>query len=253
MTHDTAQLAADLRAEFGQPSPMLDAVAEMDPAIARAYIGLSRATRVRGSLTPIERALISMAVSASVCDLKPDHTRLAMAEALAKGASREMICEVLELASVLGIHAFIPGVQILIERAGGFAAFKAAQSPERIAAAEAAAAKFAAARGMISEIWMANCLVSPDFVSAYADYSSVPWKTTHLPGKIKEFVYVAIDLAPTHRDIGGATFHMEKARRDFGATEDEILEVIEIVGLVGFQTNMMALPILREELARLAV
>lgn len=106
-------------------------------------------------------------------------------------------------------------------------------------------------REEVGDVWEANCLLAPDFVAAYAKYSGVPWKSTALPGKIKEFLYVTIDLSPTHVDIGGATHHARVAVDKFGATFDEIMEALEIIGMVGFQTQMMALPILKEELKRI--
>jgi alkylhydroperoxidase/carboxymuconolactone decarboxylase family protein YurZ len=72
-----------------------------------------------------------------------------------------------------------------------------------------------------------------------------------LPSRIKELIYVAIDLSPTHVDTGGATFHLKLAVEKYDASFDEVMEVLEIIGLFGFQTHLMALPILKEELARL--
>lgn len=243
-------LIDELTAVFGQADPAFAAVAEMDPAIARAFLGLARASTVRGALEPKYRALVSLALSASVTHLKDRHTRIHMADALRKGATAAEICEVLELASVLGIHGFIPGVQILVERFGGLEGLRASMTPEQLAAAERAKAHFLARRGFMGDVWEANCLIAPSFVEAYADYSGVPWSTSALPPKIKEFIYVAIDLSPTHGDVGGATFHLNQAMDIHGATLAEVLEVLETIGLMGFQTHLMALPILKEELAR---
>jgi alkylhydroperoxidase/carboxymuconolactone decarboxylase family protein YurZ len=249
-TEAKRSVAEALAEAFGRHDPSFEAIAEMDPAIGEAYLGLAKATEKRGALAPKHRALISLCLSATPTHLQEKYTRIHMADAIAKGATHAEICEVLELASVLGIHGFIPGVQMLLAKFGGIEGMKKMLPPAQLARAEQAKAKFLEARGYMGAVWEANCLMAPDFVEAYATYSGVPWKTSALPGKIKEFIYIAIDLSPTHGDIGGATFHMNAAMDRHGATLDEIMEVFEIIGLVGFQTHMMALPILKEELAK---
>ncbi|MFT3752512.1 MAG: carboxymuconolactone decarboxylase family protein [Paludibacter sp.] len=247
---DTAALVRQLEDIFGQADPAFGAVAELDPEISAAFINMAQVTAQRGALAPKYRALISMCLSASVTHLKEKHTRMHMAHALKLGATKAEICEVLELASVLGIHGFIPGIQILVQEMGGLQQIKAMATPAQHQAAEDAKAFFLAARGYMGDIWEANCYLAPAFVKAYATYSGVPWKSQALPGKIKEFIYIAIDLSPTHGDIGGATFHMNASMSKHGATLDEVLEVLELIGLMGFQTHLLSLPILKEELTR---
>jgi alkylhydroperoxidase/carboxymuconolactone decarboxylase family protein YurZ len=249
-TDERKALARRLAETFGRDDASFAAVAEMDPAIGEAYIGMSQATEKRGALEPKYRALISLSLSATPTHLQEKYTRIHMADAIAKGATHEEICEVLELASVLGIHGFIPGVKMMLERLGGIEGAKKALGPQALERAARAKQKFLEARGYMGDVWEANCLLAPDFVEAYATYSGVPWKTSGLPSKIKEFIYIAIDLSPTHGDIGGATFHMNAAMDHHGATIDEVMEVFELIGLVGFQTHMMALPILKDELEK---
>jgi alkylhydroperoxidase/carboxymuconolactone decarboxylase family protein YurZ len=249
-TGDRDALASALAEAFGRDDASFDAIAEMDPAIGRAYLGLAEATEKRGALEPKHRALISLALSATPTHLQERYTRIHMADAIAKGATHAEICEVLELASVLGIHGFIPGVKMMMERLGGIEGARKKLPAKQLERAEEAKKKFLAARGYMGDVWEANCLMAPDFVEAYATYSGVPWQTSALPSKIKEFIYIAIDLSPTHGDVGGATFHMNAAMDHHGATIDEVMEVFELIGLVGFQTHMMALPVLKDELEK---
>lgn len=246
-----SSLSKRLAEELEGDGPLYDVLAEMDPNAAETYILLSQASKKDGQLTAKERALINIAIAASVCDLKESHTRHWIAAALKHGASKEEIQEVLELTSVLGIHGLIPGVQIMVEKAGGLAAFKAAASPERRRAAEEAAALFSKLRGIaVSPVWEANCYACPDLVTAYARYSSVPWQTNALPPKVKEFVYIAIDLSPSHLEISGAAAHINTVQQKYGASDEEIYEVFKLIALVGYQTQILALPILKQELAR---
>lgn len=236
---------------FGEHIDAHIAVAELDPKISEAFVNLAETTKNRGQIEPKYRELISMALAASCTHLAADRTRVHMRHALKLGATKEEICETLELISVLGIHGVIPGAQIISRMLGGLSKMVSDASPEKLARAKDVRDVFFKARGQSGDIWETNFLLFPDFTEAYAQYSGTPWKTSALPGKIKEFMYVAVDLSPTHGDVGGAEFHMKTSLESHGATMEELLELIEIIGLFGFQTQLMALPILQEELDRI--
>lgn len=253
MTPDTARLAADLEAVFGVPDPSFPVIAAQDPQIAATYVELARAANVGNPLDARERALIHVALNASVVHLHAPLVRLWIRAALGAGATAGEIREVLQLTSVLGIHGTIPGTQILQQAAGGYDTAREGLGEADRIAADRAAETFRARRGALTPAWQTNCLYVPGLVEAYAAYSAVPWDTSHLSGKMKELVYVAIDLAPNHVHLAGATVHMTKARQNHGCTEAEIVGVLKLIALMGFQTHMLALPILAEELARAAV
>ena len=100
-------------------------------------------------------------------------------------------------------------------------------------------------------IWETLLKLSPDFFKAYLDLSSVPWKTGVLEPKIKELIYVAIDIATTHLFLSGTRIHMRNALKH-GATKDEIMEVIALVSICGMHSATEGVPILVEELDRFA-
>ena len=108
--------------------------------------------------------------------------------------------------------------------------------------------KFIAARGYWSEgIWEPVLKLDPDFFEAYLNFSAVPWKKGILPPKIKELIYVAIDASTTHLYEPGLRQHISNALK-YGATKEEIMEVFELVSVLGIHTCTMGVPILMEEL-----
>lgn len=250
MCGEAAKLAEELAAALGYLDEDVLAVCELDPVIARCYIELAAAVAKRKVLDAKTRSLINIALSASVTDLKEKYTRIHIARALRLGATREEICEVLQLTSVLGIHGFIPGAQMLLKSLGGLEAYKQTLSGAQLADAESAKAEFLAARGDMTPIWETNAYLSPDLTAAYARYSGAPWKGSALPAKVKQFIYIAIDLAPSHLELLGAATHIDYATKKHGATTEEILAILELIVLVGFQSQLLALPILKEELAK---
>ncbi|MFF3872879.1 carboxymuconolactone decarboxylase family protein [Streptomyces sp. NPDC001978] len=69
-----------------------------------------------------------------------------------------------------------------------------------------------------------------------------------LEPKAKELVHCAFDAAASHLYVPGLKLHMRNALRH-GATTEEIMEVLEIAGVIGIHTATVAAPILAEELA----
>ncbi len=242
-------LADELAAALGIAHPALAVLARMDPPLAREFARMARAIQGANALSAKDQALIQIAVNAALMHRNTEMVRAHIAAALHEGASAGEIREVLQLTAVLGIHGTIPGVLILTEAEGGIEAIRASATPERQARAAAAHAAFEAKRGFLTPAWQACTWFVPDLVAAYAGFSGVPWATTHLSVKMKELVYVAIDLLPQHVHVEGTRVHMQKARAA-GASDAEIVSVVQMIALLGVQTPMLALPILEEELAK---
>lgn len=66
---------------------------------------------------------------------------------------------------------------------------------------------------------------SPQFLEAYVAFQSAPTRSGLLPAKLREFIYVAIDLSVNHMYERGGRRHMEHALKA-GATPDELLQVV---------------------------
>lgn len=70
-----------------------------------------------------------------------------------------------------------------------------------------------------------------------------------LEPKVKEMVYVAFDAAATHLYVPGLKLHLRNAVR-LGATTEELVEVLEIVSVIGIHAATVGVPILADELRR---
>ena len=93
--------------------------------------------------------------------------------------------------------------------------------------------------------------LDPDFFEAYAQFSAVPWQAGPLEPKVKELVLCAIDAAATHLYQPGMKLHMRNALRH-GATQEEIMEVLEIASAIGIHGTLIAASLLEESFAALA-
>lgn len=218
---------------------------ELDPDFFEACLALVAAPARSGALEPKVRELVSLAVDAAATHLYTPGIRTHVRRALTLGASKDEIMEVLELTSTLGIHACNIGVPILVEEleAAG-AAVERALSPRQ----EALKAEFTAKRGYWNPFWDDLLALDPDFFEAYTAFSSVPWVKGTLEPKVKELVYTAFDVAATHLYAPGLRQHIRNALA-YGATKEEIMEVIEIASALGIHACGVGVPILLEEAA----
>ena len=87
---------------------------------------------------------------------------------------------------------------------------------------------------------------------AFLEFGSVAWKKGYLPPKVKEFIYIAIDSATTHMYEPGLRIHIRNAFK-LGATKEEIMEVYELVSILGMHTISMGVPVLVDEMRAVAV
>ena len=64
---------------------------------------------------------------------------------------------------------------------------------------------FVRMRGDWADHWEVALRLDPEFMRAYLDLSTVPWKKNHLDAKTKTLIYLAVDAAATHQALDGRT------------------------------------------------
>jgi alkylhydroperoxidase/carboxymuconolactone decarboxylase family protein YurZ len=247
MTLTEQQLA--LKEEFikarGTWGDSWESILRLDPAFLRSYLNLSTVPWKKNHLPDKVKEFVYIAVDAAATHLYTPGVRQHIRAALAFGATREEIMEVLELTSTLGIHACNIGVPLLLEvlEEEGLRSGPAPLDANQLRLKE----EFTAKRGYWHEFWDGLLELDPELFEAYVEFSSVPWTTGVLEPKVKELVYCAFDAAATHLYVPGLKLHMRNAVR-YGATPEEIMEVLEIASVIGIHCATVAAPILVEEL-----
>ena len=101
-------------------------------------------------------------------------------------------------------------------------------------------------RGYWADYYNGLLELDPEFFEIFTEFSSHPWKNGVLEPKTKELIYIAIDSSTTHLYEPGLRIHIRNALKH-GATKQEILEVYELVSVLGMHTITMGLPVLLEE------
>jgi alkylhydroperoxidase/carboxymuconolactone decarboxylase family protein YurZ len=222
-----------------------DGLLQLDPDFFEAYLQFSGVPWKNGTLSPKFKELIYVAIDAATTHLYEPGLRQHIQNAIRHGATREEIMEVYELVSVLGIHACTLGVPVLLEELerAGVEAGPPQLSPEQ----ESMKEDFIARRGYWNDFWSGLLALDADFFQAYLEFSGVPWRNGVLSPKEKELVYVAIDAATTHLYEPGLRQHIQNAL-GHGATREEIMEVYELVSVLGIHACTLGVPVLLEEL-----
>lgn len=108
--------------------------------------------------------------------------------------------------------------------------------------------QFVSERGYWAPFWEGLLTMDPEFFEAYLNFSAVPWRHGVLEPKVKELIYTAIDASTTHLYEPGLRQHIRNAL-GYGATKEEIMEVLELTSVLGIHTCTLGMPVLMEELA----
>lgn len=246
---ETTKTKEQLKEEFiknrGYWSKFWEDVLELDSNFFSTYSRFSSVPSKNNALSPKIREFIYIAIDASTTHLYLPGLKLHMENALALGATRDEIMEVLELTSVLGIHTCTMGVPILMDELRRMGRGDEVDNIEYGDHEKSLKESFIKNRGYWSPFWDDMLKLSPEFFECYLDFSSVPWKSGTLEPKVKEFIYIAIDTATTHLHEEGARIHIRNAL-NYGATKEEIMEIFQCVSVLGMHALTEGGPMLRE-------
>jgi alkylhydroperoxidase/carboxymuconolactone decarboxylase family protein YurZ len=115
LTPEQERLKAEFTRNRGYWHEFWDGLLELDPELFAAYLDFSSVPWKSGPLAPKVKELVYTAFDASATHLYVPGLKLHMRNAVRLGATAEEIMEVLEIASVIGIHAAAVAVPILAE------------------------------------------------------------------------------------------------------------------------------------------
>jgi alkylhydroperoxidase/carboxymuconolactone decarboxylase family protein YurZ len=231
----------------GYWSELWDDVLALDADFFEAYMHFSSVPWKHGPLAPKVKELVYIAIDVSTTHLYAPGTRIHIRNALKHGATAKEIMEVFELTSLLGLQSCAFGVPVLIEEAGASGKLES-MDRTRGARQQALKARFVAELGYWSDAWEGVLLLSPAYLEAYLDLRAVPYQQGSLEPKVKAFVCLAADAATTHLYQPGIRSHVKSALAH-GATAAEIMEVLELVSVLGIHSCTEGVPILIQELA----
>lgn len=209
----------------------------MTPAACAS--GLAAAAQFRRTvmqaphLPPRMKELVLLALHASPTSAHGDAVTRQVRRARAAGASENDVVDV--LLSIVGVanHALYFAVPVLLDELAA-AGHAEAALPEPTPAFAAIRDDFVRTRGFWNPQRDQLGSLMPRYFEALNALSTEPWRSGSLQPKERELVYIAIDASVTHMYEDGLRLHIRHAL-GHGATRDEILEVFQLVALMGLQ------------------
>lgn len=235
-----AEVRRLLAERLGTDERVWDEALASRPEYARAALELLEVPTRTGHLDEKTRAFVRLALEGNVTHLRERGMRAAINDALAAGATREELLEVLMVASTLAVHGMNAEVleDVLAERG---MPVDETLSPHQ----EAIRSEYTAVRGYWRDFLDPTLRQAPEFLETYLEFSGAPWRVGVLEPKVREFIYLAFDTSPTHLHMAGLRVHMHNAL-GHGATPAEIVEVMAIAAGMGVETLALGLEILTE-------
>jgi len=197
-----------------------------------------------GVLVPKIKELIRVAIRASPTHLSASTTRIHIQNALRLGATSEEILEVLKVVSILGMHTCAVGVPLMAEE---FELDPISNDADLTDKQKQLKADFIEQMGYWNGFRDVMLQMDEKFFESYTNFLTTPLKSGLLEPKTIELIYIAIDASTTHLFSKGIQVHLKNARK-YGATSEEILEVFQLTSSLGFDTLLVGLPILIEEM-----
>lgn len=223
-----------------------DGVLVMDPEFLNAFLELASVPWTNGTLEPKVREFMYIAIDASTTHMYEPGLRIHIRNALRHGATGREIFEVYQLTSSIGMHSLTLGMPALAEecrKAGRGAEVQVKLNEQQLAMK----AEFTEKVGYWDPMLDDMLALSPDIFKAFTRFSSVPWRNGSLSPKVKELICIAVDAACTQLYEPSLRVHIANALKH-GATVQEVVEVLQLVSVLGIHTVTMGMPILVEEL-----
>ena len=190
--------------------------------------------------------LVGVAVNVACTNLNADGTRRHIRGALEAGASRDEVLMVVKMGALLAIHTCSIGAPVLLEEAKGAGAQLAPKGNVATPAADRMKAM-----GQWNTAWDPFFTLDPQWTDAFMATGVGLYAAGVLPPKEVELLSIAFDVSYTHMYAPGTRRHVKNALAA-GATMEEIMEVFKLCVVQGVQALNLGVPILAEEIARLA-
>ena len=224
----------------------LEQLREWDPQWAETCARMTTNPWRSGVLSRRLVELIGVALNAACTNLNPDGTRRHIRAALTAGATRQEILTVLKMASVMSIHSCSLGAPILLEEAKAAEIQPAPKPPVATPAIDKMKSI-----SQWNTAWDPFLELDPVWTDEFMATGIGIYASGVLPPKEVELLSIAFDASYTHMYAPGTRRHIKNALKA-GATREEIMEVLKLCVVQGVQACNLGLPILAEELARLA-
>lgn len=128
----TATPHCDEHVARGDWNPLWDQLREMDPEFMEAYLAFRSVPHRNGPLPPKFKELVLVAINAATTHLYAPGVRRHLQNAMKLGATPQEVLEVIQLTTVMGIHACNLAVPILCDEMAAMQKAASASSMDEV-------------------------------------------------------------------------------------------------------------------------
>jgi alkylhydroperoxidase/carboxymuconolactone decarboxylase family protein YurZ len=225
----------------------LDPFLEMGADLFESYLRYSAIPWRRGHLEPKVKEFVYIALDAVTTHLYEPGLRLHIQNALRYGATPDEIRGVLALIGIVGVHSFTSALPILAEEAG-LTVEGTELDEEQRQRLEAGKSRMGYWHPALRHL----LILDPESFEALADLNSVSAQNPILAPRVKAFILLAADASTTRIYEPAVRAHIRTAL-DMGASVKELIEVLQLVSVVGLHSCTFGARILCEELTESGV
>lgn len=225
-------------------SAMWDTILELDPSIVASYARYSSVPDKRNYLDIRMRKFICIAIDSVTGCLNANGLKNHMKHALQLGIDVKEILEVLEITCMVGATSHEMSVPILVDELSR----RGVNIPGRELDEKQKALKKAYMEkhdGWWTDEKENVLKLDPEYFETFTEFEAGPWENGPLSPKEKELIYIAVHAAPVTLHAEAVRYHISRAL-DFGASVNEIVDVLHIVSTLGIHAVTMGVPILKE-------
>ncbi|HZT95028.1 MAG TPA: carboxymuconolactone decarboxylase family protein [Gaiellaceae bacterium] len=241
-TESERALLDDFDLLFGPDARAMRTLRETDARYVDAYARYARAAMNSGVLPGDVRALLLLALEASLTTLDGSAIETRIDSALDAGATTGHVLHVLMLVSLCSIHSLTAALPAL--------ASVIPPPPGPPAAPEPTHWYWASFDEEFPGFHRTLEARAPELFSAYRELGRAIWEhPAGLEPKWQELVFVAMDIATTHLYLDGARLHAMNAVR-LGATAEQVFATVALAAAQGAKSIGRGVPALRRVLER---
>lgn len=184
------------------------------------------------------KELVLLALHASSSALNSAAIARHSRRALAAGAAKSDVVDVLVTIIPLANHPLYTGIPVLLDELRKAGKDKEAEIPPMNPEVRAIRENFIQSRGYWTEMRDVIGQLMPSYFAAFINACMEPWRSGSLTPVERELLYIAIDCSISHTYEPGMRMHIQNALR-YGATRGQILEVFQLAALLGIEGYLL--------------
>lgn len=239
------QLKGAFIARRGYWTPWLDGTLRFGPDFFEAFLAFTGMPWATGPLPPKVKEFVYIAIDGAITHLYQRGLQMHIGEALRHGASPGEVMEVLQLASLIGLITQTTAAPMLLEALG-----RSTDEPLD-AVQQQRKREFMDALGHWDDGCEAMLRLDATAFDSYAGYIRAAWHTRALDPVTRELVGIAVHASTTLLHGPGIQLHMRRALA-LGATQEQVMEVLQLTSVLGIHTCSVGVPLLMEALENLS-